>query len=403
MGNCIYTQCLNGFCASFNFRLRGREIDEDQHFTKPTHKVIAGAYAKRNESILTVSLDNTHTDPAGVNFNASNLNMNQSNEMTSSLRNYIPNLLIRRNAITNKSSDTGKCPTCSSTCNSECMSCRSSCESETIHIKTVSYECESRRTSIDSTVSYKRSETEIKLMSTTNTVPKRYRKKRKTLHNYHIPKRRDSNSSGSEIIRLERSKLKHKSMRHSKTTTSNSVKNTKMNRRGACTAIDHNAIKEFLRLDAAHAIYGQDNDSTSLASDKMATDGPSNVVAYLDGDQHDDLDTSKSYSDIDVPDQIRYRDSRNTACRNMKGSCDVGIQANTLDITSQAIALNYYGNRVNGIRHDSDDDEHITECHELLTVRQQELSAQMQRNARELDDEEKLRNLLLPSKETVYV
>lgn len=157
-----------------------------------------------------------------------------------------------------------------------------------------------------------------------------------------------------------------------------------------------------------HAIYGQDNDSTSLASDKMVTDGPSNVVAYLGGDQYDDFDSSKSYSDIDVghvhvPDQMRYRDSRNTARRNMKRSCDVGIQANTLDITSQAIALNYYGSRVNGIRHDSDDDERITERHELLTVRQQELSAQMQRNARELDDEEKLRNLLLPSKETVYV
>lgn len=369
--------------------------------------MIADAYAKRNESILTVSLDNTHTDPAGVNFNASNLNVNESHEMTSSLRNYIPNLLIRRNAISNKRSDNGKCPTCSSACDSESRSCRSSCESETIHIKTVSYECESRRTSIDSTVSYKRSETEIKLMSTSNTVPKRNRKKRKTMHNYHIPKRRDSNSSGSEIIRLEKSKLKQKSMRHSKTsTTSNVVKNTKMNRRGACTAIDHNAIKQFLMLAANRAIYGLDNDSESLTSDKNAPDGPSNVVAYLDGHQNDNLNSSKSFSEIDgadVPDPIWYRDCRKIENRNMKSSCDVGIQANTLDITSQAIAMNYYGNRINGNRDDSDDDEHVTECQELLMVRQQELSAQIQRHAKELDDDEKLRNLLLPSKETVYV
>lgn len=134
----------------------GCDIAEDDKFTKPKHRIIADAYAKRMDDVVSVSIENSHTDPAGINFDMNDLNSVESNAMGATLTNYMYNMINRRNAATSSEirlpAQIVKCATYGSSCESEM--------SVTIQRYSVSVQ-ESRRSSVDSQVSFKMSETEI--------------------------------------------------------------------------------------------------------------------------------------------------------------------------------------------------------------------------------------------------
>lgn len=373
-------------------RLCGQGIQEDERFTKPIHKMIAGAYATRDESL---------TDPAGVNFNVSNLIVHESNEMTSSLRN-IPNMLLRRNNITDRNTnDNGKCPTRSCSCDSVCSICYgSSCESEMIRIQTVSVECESRRTSIDSTVSVKMSETEVKVMS--NTMSKRHRKKKRQQQPgmANTRKRKDSSSSGSEIVHSFRNKFRSKNhLRHTKSYSANAMKNPKTNRRGACTDIDIHAIKTLLKQQSTQSRRNADEDEVSIASVQVHR-AMSHFVATRDQNANeestDSSDSAEMNEHTDMMSKLMFmnngavfsKNKMNSAYRNVAESFDMSIRSEGHDVTPQASRNNNNGRNATHFTH-TDDEENDD------PIKNRKPNSALRKCAIE-NESEKLRKLLLP-------
>lgn len=441
----------------FACRKLGKEISDDEKFTKPKHKVIAGAYAKRNESVLSVSIQNTHTDPAGVNFNVSNLNLNESNGMTSTLLNYMLNLISRRNAVTSKDLENV----------TKCRSYASSFESEKMtlqYIQKVSVECESRRSSIDSTVSV----TEIKVQS--NSVPKGgHRMKAKNRRKYN--RRASSSSVESQIITTATNKFKyrspHNNIRFNTNTTganANVITDRKMGRRGAYTGFDMNTIRAFLKSQPNQMMDGSsdDDDTVSRTSVKIHN-AQSNIVVRKGFQQDDSMDSSEMHSEIQMGEQhiqlenrietvgfrkishnmnnikaTRWMGNQNlinteqsstlsessemdiplgaiqssysgismgnkTLSRNSKASCDVGIQANSFDMRSTMAFDDMYSLKAitNGHKDndDNDDDDDFIDSHRLLSSsKKNDSTIVAKKEIAEITDSEKLKMLLLPSK-----
>lgn len=131
----------------------GCDIGEDEKAIKPKakHRIIREAYKKRKEDPIEVSIKESFPDPAGVNFDKSNFHSTESNEL--GLFIYMGNMVNRRNAVTSMDFQEP---------NVNCAQYTSSCESEFVY-KAVSLSVtESRRSSVDSQVSLKMSETEIR-------------------------------------------------------------------------------------------------------------------------------------------------------------------------------------------------------------------------------------------------
>lgn len=78
----------------------GYDHNDSVQITKPKHRIIADAYAKRMDEIISVSIDNTHADPAGLNFDMNHLDAHGSEAMDTTLTNYLSNIIHRRNAMT---------------------------------------------------------------------------------------------------------------------------------------------------------------------------------------------------------------------------------------------------------------------------------------------------------------
>lgn len=293
--------------------------------------------------MVSVSLDGTHTDPAGVNFTVSNLKVHESNEMTSSLRNYIPNLLIRRNALTGMNF-TESCQTCSGSCDTMCQ--QAHCASQESEVMIVEYQ--SRRTSVDSTVSVQSvKSTSITIMS--NTVSNRHRKKRRQ-------KRKDSSSSGSEKPKM---KSRNKSLlrSHAKSYTANMEKSHRRNRRGACTGTEQQAIKAIVRKSAKKHRMQKDGDEVSIASVQMHKALSHYVSANNRTNDNDSLDSSMGDSQAIQHAQLEQKlmmlqngavfsmNRVNSAYRNVTDSADIGIQADAIDIMTRRSS---YNNNFNG-------------------------------------------------------
>lgn len=78
--------------------------DEDQFTKKPKHRIIADAYAKRMDEMISISMDQSRIiDPAGLNFDMNHLNSITSDAMGVTLTNYLSNIIHRRNAMTTQS------------------------------------------------------------------------------------------------------------------------------------------------------------------------------------------------------------------------------------------------------------------------------------------------------------
>lgn len=116
----------------------------------PKHKVIAQTWAKRKEfedkGRLSITLYNTHTDPVGLNFDVNDLNSSETNEISSTWANYLPQFVKRRMAITGAVTNGG-------TTNSSQGPRKNSLDSEiSFSVRHVSVE--SRRNSVDSQVKF---------------------------------------------------------------------------------------------------------------------------------------------------------------------------------------------------------------------------------------------------------
>lgn len=124
------------------------------------HKVIAQTWAKRKEfqdkGRLSISFYESHTDPAGLNFDVNDLNSVATNEMSSTWFKYLPNITRRRFALTGVTTNS-----------SSCGPRKSSVDSE-ISVSVRQFSMESRRTSMDSQVSVKIAEVETKVARRTH-------------------------------------------------------------------------------------------------------------------------------------------------------------------------------------------------------------------------------------------
>lgn len=180
----------------YSSRKIGYELSEDEKFTKPKHRIIADAYAKRMDDVISVSIQNSHTDPAGLNFDMNNLNAAQSDAMDPTLTNYLRNIINRRNAVTMTTMDFNE-PT------TNCAAYTSSCadNNSEISVSVRHFSVESRRNSIDSQVSVKMSETNIKAtLESHSQKHKRVNvKAKKSQRNYLYNKRTNRRASSSSV------------------------------------------------------------------------------------------------------------------------------------------------------------------------------------------------------------
>lgn len=77
--------------------------NDDDQFTKPKNRIIAEAYAKGMDEMISISLGDSHVDPAGLNFDMNHLDSIASDAMGATLTNYLSNIIHRRNAMTTQS------------------------------------------------------------------------------------------------------------------------------------------------------------------------------------------------------------------------------------------------------------------------------------------------------------
>lgn len=130
----------------------------------PKHKVIAQTWAKRKEfedkGRLSITLYNTHTDPVGLNFDVNDLNSSDTNEISSTWANYLPQFVKRRMALTGAATTANAAPTNSSSQGPRKNSLDSEISFSVRHVSV-----ESRRNSVDSQVSVKIAEMKTKVAS----------------------------------------------------------------------------------------------------------------------------------------------------------------------------------------------------------------------------------------------
>lgn len=283
-------------------------------------------FAKRNDEIISVSIADTHTDPAGVNFDMNNLNLHNSTEpMRASLIGYLHKILKRRDALT------GSIPQINmNNYSTRASSTRaSSCDSE-LSVKMRTITMESRRSSIDSQVSQvsvKLSETEFK-----TTVENHRRKglKMRTKQRYGMmrkaSRKASSSSIESQIITTAALKKKNNKIRfQSNTSDSNVTKGRRMDRRSACANIDVAGIMNKLHADGRD-LLSSDDDDLSLATVKIH-EAQSNIfmqqqhmeMAY---NQDDSADSSEIVSEVHLKQQHYQAGIERYLCHNGRSNGD---------------------------------------------------------------------------------
>lgn len=287
-------------------------MSEDAKFTKPKHRIIADAYAKRMDDVISVSYQNSYSDPAGINFDMNNLNVAESVTMGATLTNYLPNIINRRNAVTvadfkDQSSNYAS-------------SCADNNSEISVNVRQVSIE--SRRNSIDSQVSqvsFKVSETNIK--ATLNSQKhkgykvKAKRRQRNILSSKRTNRRASSSSVESQRITNQMKQFKYKCPGFQ--VSANTV-DRQFERRSACTTVD---------IDAMNQVRNHLN-QIPLTSDEDQRNDKSQIMQIMDIDVFQQMDGVQS----SLSDQSMNRVL--TQSQTSKHSCDVGIQTNDYDISS---------------------------------------------------------------------
>lgn len=249
---------------------------------KPKHRIIADAYAKRMDDVISVSIQNSHTDPACANFDMNNLNMANSDPMGATFTNYLPNMVHRRNALTRTDLNSAIGAPYTSSCadnNSEIN----------VSVQHFSVE-ESRRNSIDSQVSQvsvKMSHTNIK--ATLESHSQKHKsvnmKAKKKQRNYMYAKRTNRRASSSSV-ESQRITNHMKSVRYkypgSRIEVRANTTDRKIERRSACTTADINDIHK-LRNEMMRIENSSDDDQSMDESQPMHQ--PSNMLIPMTGNQ----------------------------------------------------------------------------------------------------------------------
>lgn len=463
----------------------GHEVKDDEKFTKQKHKVIADVFAKRNEGVISVSIQKSNTDPAGLNFDMNNLNSNESNGMGTTLTNYLGKIIHRRNAITIEDIKT----------TTSCAPCASSCDSEISYsVRQFNLSVESRRSSVDSQVSVKMSGTELKVESRSQKHHKTMNMKTKNRQRscYTTERRTNRRTSSSSVesqmittaLRKNKCKMPGNKIRLNSNTIVNDLsKGRRMERRSAYTAFDFpdlNQLRTNIRLNSLSSTEDENVSKMLPSAEHECSDMlvPFNG-GYQSGenDSADSIDAASERCDrnetlkrlqhlppmiqslllqSNVIEKIGTKNSRSsmksnksrhshkfcnkgtsfgealssslsssssvdieigaanvhssysgnsvgghkTHSRNSKASCDVGIQANARDITSQTRFDEPDRNRSMEKRKTDDDEEdepnQFTESHRLLSFKKREPSIVSRKDTIYLSESEKLKMLLLP-------
>ncbi|XP_059620467.1 protein smoothened [Phlebotomus argentipes] len=319
-------------------RKLGHEVDEPMRVQK--HKVIAQTFAKKKvldeEGRCSISFRNTHTDPVGLNFNLNS----GSQDFSTTWARYLPHFVNRRGAYFESVTSSSHEPR------------RSSRDSEiSFHVRHVSVE--SRRNSEDSQVAVKIAEMKTKVASRSRgKKSKKMRKQEyaatKTSKGYKTKRRSASaglNSNDfSSLLSNERVLLPV-------------LHNQKIpyDEENASTASFH--MKDSQIDMILKAVGGQDNTSDDESNDFTMHDNSANMKEYNTSDdeqmavKHNDEDDlcdiqgsirgdrkkdgkTYSFSSPDSETSTSYMRG-NSNSRNSKRSCDVGIQANAHEITTQ--------------------------------------------------------------------
>lgn len=280
------------FAFRFVDRKIGQELSEDEGFTKPKHRIIADAYAKRGEDRIEVSYQKPFTDPANINFDMIDLNVTESDAMGETLTNYLPKIINRRNGVGDLT-----CANCAS-------SCADSRSEISLSVRQVSVEG-SRRSSVDSTisqVSVKVSETNFKLATVNGLAQKhkglkmKTKRRQRNLITRQTVRRASSSSVESQRITSLKKNIKYKNQ--SSQLNGNGM-GRQNERRAACTTADINAINQKFKNIPLTSDEDQRNED---AQPMQMLDDPTNMLVPYDAqmiDSADSLDTSKDKQPMD--------------------------------------------------------------------------------------------------------
>lgn len=279
------------FAFHFFNRKIGQELSEDGKFTKPKCRIIAEAYAKRQDDkfqTISVSYQKPFTDPANINFDMIDLHDTKSDPMGQTLTNYLPQILSRRNAIV-------ELPT---NCANYASSCADSNSEISFSVRQVSVE--SRRNSIDSQVSQvsvKLSETNFKTTLNSHTQKHKAVKMKTRRKQRHILTAmqtiRRASSSSVESKRITSQMKSTNAYKNRKSQLNGNANGRHMERRLACTAADLSALNQRLKIIQPTSDEDQRNDDAQamqMMNDPLKMLAPFN--AQMLGDSADSSTSS---------------------------------------------------------------------------------------------------------------
>lgn len=178
---------------------------------------------------ISVSIENPHTDPAGINFDVNNLNPAESDGMSATLTNYLYNIINRRNAVDIRESSEN---------NSE------------ISVKFCSFQVNSRRNSADSQVSVTMSEIKTtQKHKSVNACKMKVKTKKRQSYQYskHSTSRRASTSSAES----ERITNQMKSNKYNK---NNRIQVGRQSERRSAMLVTSTDINQFKNFWSRHNI-----------------------------------------------------------------------------------------------------------------------------------------------------
>lgn len=346
-------------------------VDEEK-CTKPKHKIIADAYAKRHQSVISVSLQNSHTDPVNVNYS---VNFPANSVVSNTWTQCMPYLLNRRDAFTVDPS--------------------TACESEiSVSVRQYDISVGSRRNSADSQVSVKMSETEIKVKKVKSR-SQRNKFKKASVKNRRIERRKAVTAydimnvqNKSPPLNSDDENESYDWQEHRQDHSSNILDG--IGYTDASTVIPSNASLQsfFKMLNGRNPGNIQEHQSLrqcAIAMDNIVDEDESSLSSSIEQDIGNMMHSSYSAHSMGG--------NAKTHSRTSKGSCDVGIQANAKDIAAHA--RSYNEEMARNILTDKkrnghiEDDEEFTEMHQLIQDKHNTIAA------------EQLERLLLPDL-TIY-
>ncbi|XP_054742762.1 protein smoothened [Anastrepha obliqua] len=301
----------------------GKEVVEEVKM--PKHKVIAQTWAKRKEfedkGRLSITLYNTHTDPVGLNFDVNDLNSSETNEISSTWANYLPQFVKRRMALTGAGAT-----------NSSSQGPRKNSLDSEISFSVRHVSVESRRNSVDSQVSVKIAEMKTKVASRTrnghhhhhhhhsskhsSTSNKRSQKRRdfmsaSTTGRKYNGRRESSTSIESQVIALKKTTYPNTSHKvglfaQQSTKKHHTHDGKMMKRRSANAGLDPADISEFLAKNGQFLMPFLQQQAVSSSSDE------DNSHSFKIQDSRLDVVLKQDLSDD-------YNDGENTAAQRHSG------------------------------------------------------------------------------------